>query len=210
MPPTFQPPPTEQQPIRQQPPPAKKLPNFFYYDEDGTKRGPLTPQQVKDLAARGTITAETVMETDNGYKGKAGQIKGLFGNPPSPQAVPVPPVAAAPPVAAMNATPVFVQSLQTVVMDIWTILTTKSLTLARAKQWENILYCSCCVTPIVAFFAFLRILGSFSNSPPDDIVTDIISPMIPFILLVIASFVGAIYSVLIQSSACPNCERLHA
>jgi len=53
------------------------MPNFYYTDENGQK-GLINPQQLKALAVQGIITPDTPLETDTGYKGKAGQIKGLF------------------------------------------------------------------------------------------------------------------------------------
>ena len=54
------------------------MPNYFFTDANGNKRGPLTPPQVRALAAQGIITPETPMETDGGHKGRAGQLRGLF------------------------------------------------------------------------------------------------------------------------------------
>ena len=54
------------------------MPNFFYFDEANGKRGPLTPAQVKALAAKGVITPDTLMETDTGKSGFAKQLPGLF------------------------------------------------------------------------------------------------------------------------------------
>jgi hypothetical protein len=51
--------------------------NFFYYDTNGTKQGLITSQELQDLVTQGIITPETLLETDTGHKGKAGQIKGL-------------------------------------------------------------------------------------------------------------------------------------
>jgi len=52
--------------------------NFFYFDQNNQKLGPVTEEQLKELAAQGAITAQTPMETDTGHKGVAGQIPGLF------------------------------------------------------------------------------------------------------------------------------------
>jgi hypothetical protein len=51
--------------------------NFFYYDENGTKQGLITPQEMKTLAKNGTVTPETIVENEQGQRGKAKQIKGL-------------------------------------------------------------------------------------------------------------------------------------
>ena len=68
------------------------MPNFFYFDRTGNKQGPVSAEQLKELATQGVIDANTPMETDTGHKGLAGQIPGLFATPPPvPQpAVPAP------------------------------------------------------------------------------------------------------------------------
>ena len=57
--------------------------NFFYFDQTNQKRGPVSEQQLKELAAQGIIGPHTPMETDDGHKGIAGQIPGLFIASPS-------------------------------------------------------------------------------------------------------------------------------
>ena len=59
------------------------MPNFYYTDTNGQKQGAISPSQLKELVAQGIITPDTLLETDNGHKGKAGQIKGLFPHPSS-------------------------------------------------------------------------------------------------------------------------------
>ncbi|GHT20806.1 hypothetical protein FACS189419_00620 [Planctomycetales bacterium] len=53
------------------------MPNFFYYDANGQKFGPVNDGQLKTLALRGIITPQTQLETESGQKGLAGQIPGL-------------------------------------------------------------------------------------------------------------------------------------
>ena len=69
--------------------------NFFYTDTSGQKQQ-INDQQLQALAAKGIITPTTLLETDSGHQGMAGQIPGLnFSNAaPSPFAQPVraPPV----------------------------------------------------------------------------------------------------------------------
>ena len=62
------------------PPPKtqKTKPQYYYPDANGQKHGPVTEQQLRALAAQGIITPTTPLETNTGYKGVAGQIKGLF------------------------------------------------------------------------------------------------------------------------------------
>ena len=73
---------------------------FFYFDQVNQKRGPVSVQQLKELAAQGVIGPQTPMEADTGHKGLAGQISGLFpvSSPPPAQPIPVPPVVPPPPV----------------------------------------------------------------------------------------------------------------
>jgi len=52
--------------------------NYFYFDQTDQRQGPVSEQQLKELAARGIIGTHTPMETDTGHKGVAGQIPGLF------------------------------------------------------------------------------------------------------------------------------------
>jgi len=70
--------------------------NFFYFDQNNKKLGPVSEQQLKELAAQGRITPHTQMETDTGHTGVAGQIPGMtFGtaapNPFSASTSRVPP-----------------------------------------------------------------------------------------------------------------------
>lgn len=55
--------------------------NFFYYDTNGQKFGPVNSQQLRALVTQKIITPQTPMETDAGHKGLAGQIPGLFTAP---------------------------------------------------------------------------------------------------------------------------------
>ncbi|MGL4942515.1 MAG: hypothetical protein ACRC46_04915 [Thermoguttaceae bacterium] len=58
--------------------------SFFYTDTNGRKKGPINDQQLKLLVAQGVIAPHTPMETDDGHKGLASQIPGLFADTPSP------------------------------------------------------------------------------------------------------------------------------
>ncbi|MDR3232512.1 MAG: SUMF1/EgtB/PvdO family nonheme iron enzyme [Planctomycetaceae bacterium] len=51
--------------------------NWYYYDNDLQKQGPINDTQVKILAGNGRIRPETIMETETGQQGLAGQIPGL-------------------------------------------------------------------------------------------------------------------------------------
>ena len=63
------------------------MPNFFYFDQNNQKHGPVDDQQLKALAAQGVINPNTPMETDTGHKGTAGQIPGLTFNTATPISV---------------------------------------------------------------------------------------------------------------------------
>ncbi len=58
--------------------------NWFYHDTFGNKQGPISDQELRFLVMQKKIVPETVMETDTGYQGKAGQIPGLFQSSVSP------------------------------------------------------------------------------------------------------------------------------
>ena len=57
------------------------MPNWFYHDAAGIKQGPIDDAQLKELCQSGIITPQTDLETESGYKGKAGQVRGLFSAP---------------------------------------------------------------------------------------------------------------------------------
>ncbi|MBR2585935.1 MAG: hypothetical protein IKE64_10970 [Thermoguttaceae bacterium] len=71
--------------------------DWFFYDKQGKKQGPFTDSQLRFLVKTRRITAETRMETGDGRKGLAGEIRGLFpsrdealipgSSPPSPPPV---------------------------------------------------------------------------------------------------------------------------
>ena len=66
--------------------------NWYYYDNNGQKQGPVTGGQLKGLANAGMITPETVVETEEGKKAPARKVQGLtFVCPPSdiPSTMPV-------------------------------------------------------------------------------------------------------------------------
>lgn len=55
--------------------------NWFVYDSVGKKYGPYTDEQLRQLAVSGKITHNTLVETDTGNRGMAGQLRGLFPMP---------------------------------------------------------------------------------------------------------------------------------
>jgi len=59
--------------------------SWFYYNEKGEKIGPFDVSQMKDLAKRGIVTRETMIENANGRSAKAGTMKGFeFPSEPEP------------------------------------------------------------------------------------------------------------------------------
>ena len=52
--------------------------SWFYYDQDGVKRGPISPTELKFQTMNGTVTPKTVIENEAGNKGYAYQLKWLF------------------------------------------------------------------------------------------------------------------------------------
>lgn len=61
--------------------------NWYYYNKNGDKVGPITPAALKALAQQGLITVDTMIENGQGRTARAGEINGLFSVPP---ATPVP------------------------------------------------------------------------------------------------------------------------
>jgi len=53
------------------------MPNFFYNETNGQKKGPVTEQQLQDLIDQRLIEPNTPLEMEGGHKGMAGQIPGL-------------------------------------------------------------------------------------------------------------------------------------
>ena len=51
---------------------------FYYFDTYGEKLGPIDSQQLKGLVAQGVVRPDTQLETENGQRGQARQISGLF------------------------------------------------------------------------------------------------------------------------------------
>lgn len=63
--------------------------NWFYYDGNGTKFGPVNGATLKALAQHGVLRPDTVVETETGQRGHAGAITGLeFGGTAAPPAPP--------------------------------------------------------------------------------------------------------------------------
>ena len=52
--------------------------NWFYYDQQGQKIGPITDLELRELIDQGLILPDTKLETDTGHTGKARQVPGLF------------------------------------------------------------------------------------------------------------------------------------
>ncbi|MBO7680461.1 MAG: CD225/dispanin family protein [Thermoguttaceae bacterium] len=52
--------------------------NWFYYDQQGQKVGPITDLELRELIDQGLILPDTKLETDTGHSGKARQVPGLF------------------------------------------------------------------------------------------------------------------------------------
>lgn len=63
--------------------------NWFYFDSGGIKQGLVTDEQLKELVEREIVRPDTILETESGHRGKAGQVQGLFRNRPDSLPVPV-------------------------------------------------------------------------------------------------------------------------
>ena len=58
--------------------------NYFYFDANGEEQGPISAEQVSELVTQGIIEPEWPLETEDGHTFEAGQIAGVFDNPPAP------------------------------------------------------------------------------------------------------------------------------
>ena len=52
--------------------------DYFYIDANGTKQGPVNTDRLKEMAASGLITPDTLLVMENGYKRHARSHPGLF------------------------------------------------------------------------------------------------------------------------------------
>ena len=60
--------------------------NWFYYNKNGEKIGPISVSALKELTRQGLITRETIIENQNGRSSAAGKVNGLT----FPETIPVP------------------------------------------------------------------------------------------------------------------------
>jgi len=103
--------------------------NWFYYDNDRQKRGPFTGKQIKELAEKGKITPDTILENETGKSTPAKNTKGLTFPEKQASEVPTQPVKKHPnPLAAPNS-----------MAGIWPTLATK-------EEYEN--YRKSILTPL--------------------------------------------------------------
>ena len=56
---------------------------WFYNDQDGKRKGPVSGQQIKSLVTAGEMTPETAVFTEDGLASVAGKIQGL--SPKTPE-----------------------------------------------------------------------------------------------------------------------------
>ena len=127
------------------------MPNYFYIDTNGQKQGLVNDEQLKELAAQGVINANTLLETESGRKGTAGQIPGLkFDTTPPPSAQTAQ--------ASQNRTRTqqnavsFMMSIKSWLLDF----AFRDLRLPIINLWAcRILYVICCVAAILGGFAVL-------------------------------------------------------
>ena len=58
--------------------------NWFVYDENGEKHGPISVQRLIELAKRGVVKRETIIENTEGWTGTAETLHGLDFPPKEP------------------------------------------------------------------------------------------------------------------------------
>ena len=65
---------------------------LYYHNENGEKSEPVTTAELMQLIQEGVVTADTMLETDCGYLGSAGESSSIFFEVSSPpdQASPKP------------------------------------------------------------------------------------------------------------------------
>lgn len=51
--------------------------NYYYFDQNGQKQGPIDDKELQELATQGIITPVSPLETESGFQGQAGQIPNL-------------------------------------------------------------------------------------------------------------------------------------
>ena len=60
--------------------------DYFYFDQNGQKQGPVNRDRLKLLTLQGAVESHAPIETVDGRKGVAGEISGLFPSvSPSPR-----------------------------------------------------------------------------------------------------------------------------
>ena len=133
------------------------MPNYFFNDSDGIKRGPLTIERLQTLIDRGVITPTTPLETDTGHTGLAGQIPGLNFN----TAVPLP-IASRPPRTGGTYTQQNGNSVSGSIISWLLDFAFRDLRLPVINRWAcRIIYVICCVGAILwglfATFMFISI-----------------------------------------------------
>jgi len=102
------------------------VPTYFYFDKANRKRGPVSEEQLKQLASQGIVGLHTPMETYTGHKVAAWQIPGLLPDHPSPLAIPqrVPvPIAG---ISSLVITLIGFVAISLTVLGAWMILATDS------------------------------------------------------------------------------------
>ncbi|MDR3111001.1 MAG: GYF domain-containing protein [Planctomycetaceae bacterium] len=52
--------------------------NWYYYNTNDEKVGPITQRELRDLSAKGVVTRQTLLETEDGRKSPAEQVRGLI------------------------------------------------------------------------------------------------------------------------------------
>jgi len=165
------------------------MPNYFFTDANGVKRGPVNDQQLQALVAQGVITPSTLLETEGGHKGTAGQIPGLRFNTAPPPSFAQP----AQTTSYSQSTPSYSQASESVGGSIVSWLTDfafRDLRLPIVNLWVcRIIYVICCIAAIIwgVVMTIMCIYFGFAEGVPFLIII-----YVPLLLLSALLFIFAV------------------
>lgn len=165
---------------------------WYFTDKNNVRHGPISDDQLKTFIQHGVVIPETPLETINGHKGTAGQVKGLFD------------------VQAMQTVNPIVTHSESLPKDI-PALRTNSVTSAHAKEKVQIFFGIglLCLIPILLAWAAVGLELLFNNSMQKWGITAMSCSVI-FGIPAVVCFYKAAVEKLADWSACPKCGMLKA
>lgn len=171
--------------------PAVEL-KWYFHDKNDVRQGPVSDEQLKMFVKRGIVTPESILETTNGHRGKAGQVKGLFD------------------AKTMQAPDTVAASSNSLSGDI-PALRTNSVTSTDTSQKSQILFGIglLCLIPIVLAWAAVGLELLLNNTMNRWGATAMFCSMIFGVPAVICLYKAAVEKI-VGWSACPKCGMLKA